>query len=131
MNKKSILLAVCALLSFNTIGLAYAEEKIGQDEAISMLTGNTVEGKIVKWGTAYKMYLHPSGRLVRLDSKGNVEKGMWRINDSGKFCIEFGAEKCRTIKKRKDGGLNLYNRQGDLKLTIDKVIPGNPNNWLP
>ena len=128
-----IIISVIAYISLSLcmVSISNAEEKLDQDEAVKMLTGNTIEGKIVKWDTTYTMFLHPSGKLVRLDSRGNVEKGNWRINNKGKFCIDLGSEKCRTIKKRDDGGLNLYNGSGDLKLTIDKIVPGNPKNMLP
>lgn len=131
MKTKTILLATCCLVLLGTAGLARAEYELSKQQALKLLSGNTVEGKIIKWNTTYKMYLHPGGKLVRLDSRGNVEKGMWRISNQGKFCIEFHWEKCRIMKKREDGGLNFYNNAGKLKFTVDKVIPGNPNNWLP
>lgn len=131
MYYKLIRVTVFFVLTLFVVSISVAEEKISQSEAVELLKGNTAEGKIVQWDTTYKMYLHPSGKLVRLDSRGNVEKGNWRINKKGKFCIEFNAEKCRTLKKRSDGGLNLYNRQGELKLTIDKIVSGNPNNMMP
>ena len=128
--KYTKVLAYCLMYLF-LVSLSHADEKISQDEAIELLTGNTVGGKIVQWDTTFKMYLHSSGKLVRQDSRGNVEKGDWRINKKGKFCIEFGSEKCRTIKKRSDGGLNLYNRHGDLKMTFDTIKPGNPDKLMP
>lgn len=131
MNNKTMVLTVCALLAFFTFKPTYAGVRLSKEEAVKLLRGNTLEGNITKWGTVYKMYLHSSGKLVRQDSKGNIERGLWRINAGGKFCIEFKFEKCRSIKKRDDGGLNFYNSSGKLKFTVERIVPGNPNHWQP
>ena len=129
MYKKSIYLATYCLLSLLVMGLSYAEEKTEQTDLRLIITGNTVEGKIIKSDTSYKMYFHPSGKLVRHDSKANVEKGDWSISKKGNLCIKLASEKCHTIKKRGDGEFDLYNLRGELVLTINKVILGNPDKY--
>jgi len=135
MYKKSIDVVIFCLLSFLVVGLSHAEERPGAEEKTEItdlrliITGNTVEGKIVKSHTNYKMYFHPSGKLVRHDSKANVEKGGWRISNKTDLCITFAAEKCFTVKKRGDGEFDLYSPDEELVFTIDKVILGNPNKY--
>ena len=127
--KKSIYVTTYCFLSLLVMSLSYAEEKIEQTDLRLIITGNTVEGKIIKSNTSYKMYFHPSGKLVRHDSKANIEKGGWRISNKIDLCIKFAAEKCHTVKKRGDGEFYLYDLQGELILTINKVILGNPNKY--
>ena len=135
MYKKSIYVVTYCLLSLLVMGLSHAEEKIVAEEKTEItdlrliITGNTVEGKIVKSHTSYKMYFHPSGKLVRHDSKANVEKGSWRVSNKTDLCLTFAAEKCFTVKKRGDGEFDLYSANEELIFTIDKVILGNPNKY--
>lgn len=125
---RKVLIAFNCLLLFLFSSQSIAEAKLTYDESMAVFNGNTIEGIITNHDVAYTMYLDPSGSLVR-KFRGTVEKGNWRINQKGKFCIEFGQEKCRKIKKRDDGGYNAYNRHDELKFTIDKVLPGNPNKY--
>ncbi len=128
-------LTTYCLLSFLVMGMSHAEEKVDAEEKTEitdlrlLITGNTVEGKIVKSHINYKMYFHPSGKLLRHDSKANVEKGGWRISKKTDLCITFAAEKCFTVKKRGDAVFDLYGPNGELIFTIDKVILGNPNKY--
>ena len=135
MCKKSIYVVTTCLLFFSVMGLSHAKEKIDAEEKTEItdlrliITGNTVEGKIVKSQASYKIYFHPSGKLVRHNAKANVEKGSWRISNKTDLCIKFAAEKCHTAKKRGDGQFDLYSPNGELIFTIDKVILGNPNKY--
>ncbi|MCK5666534.1 MAG: hypothetical protein KAI17_23745 [Thiotrichaceae bacterium] len=129
MYQKSIYVTTYCLLSLLVMGLSYAEEKTEQTDLRLLITGNTVEGKIIKSNTRYKMYFHPSGKLVRHDSKAKVEKGDWIISKKHDLCIKFAEEKCHTGKKRGDGEFDLYSANGELIFTIDKVILGNPNKY--
>ena len=129
MYKKSIYIAACCLLSFFVMGLSHAEDKTELTDLQLLITGNTVEGKIIKTQAGYKMYFHPSGKLARHDSKANIEKGGWRISNKTDLCITFAAEKCFTVKKRGDGEFDLYAPNEKLIFTIDNVILGNPNKY--
>ena len=135
MYKKSIYLVTYCLLCFLVMGLPHAAEKAGAEDKTEItdlrliLTGNTVEGKIIKSQSSYKMYFHPSGKLLRHISKAAVEKGDWRISNKTDLCLTFAAEKCFTVKKRGDGEFDLYGPSGELIYTVDKVILGNPNKY--
>ena len=129
MYKKSIYVTTYCLLSLLVMSFSYAEEKIEQTDLRLTFTGNTVEGKIIKSNTSYKLYFHPSGKLVRHNSKATVEKGNWRISKKDDLCIKFAAEKCHTVKKQGDGEFDLYGPNGELIFTINKVILGNPNKY--
>ena len=131
MYKKVIYTAAYCLLSFFLMGLSHAEESIDHNEVKISFTGNTVEGKIIQRDTNYKMYFHPSGKLIRLDSKDNSEKGIWHVNNKNELCLKFSSEACLTIKKRGDGMFDLHNQNSDLELTIVKVILGNPDKMKP
>lgn len=110
---------------------AQADEQIDQESLEKLLTGNTVEGRKIKWDTTYRMYFDPSGRFRRIDSLNNKEGGEWRVESNGRLCMVGRKEHCRTIRQRKDGGLDAYNMQGQLVWTMDKVIPGNPYELSP
>jgi len=129
-RKTAYVTALCAL-SVLTMGLSHAEEESEQLEPRVAFTGNTTEGKIVKQNVSYKMYFHPSGRLVQLDSNDNTAKGSWIINNDGELCITLSSENCYLINKRDDKGYDLLDQQGQLTLTIDKVIVGNPDKMKP
>ena len=126
MNKRNALtgifgslLLVFSLMSHAAEGEYYSDMKI-------VLTGNTVEGKISKHDMNYKMYFHPSGALIRIVDRGNAEKGKWRMNGETELCLKFATEECRTIEKRGEGRYDLYDKNGELGLTIVKVTIGNP-----
>ena len=104
-----------------------AETQISGDKIIGLLSGKTTVGKNIKWETKHKTYFDPSGELRRIDSFGNRETRNWRLGWRGELCIEGGKEKCHKVKKRTDGGYNVYHR-GLLRYTYDKIIDGNPYN---
>ena len=131
MCKKIIYVAAHCLFFFIAIGLSHAEEGIDHNEVKLDFTGNTLEGKIIKRDTSYKMYLHPSGKLIRLDSKDSLERGSWYIKSNNELCLTFDSEKCFTVNKRSEGRFDLHNQNGDLELTIVKVILGNPDKMKP
>jgi hypothetical protein len=131
MCKKITYAVAHCLLLFIAIGLSHAEEGIDHNEVKISFTGNTLEGKIIKRDTNYKMYLHPSGKLIRLDSKDSLERGSWYINSDNELCLTFDSEECYSINKRSEGQFHLRNRNGALELTIVKVILGNPDKMKP
>lgn len=131
MCKKITYVAAHCLLLLFVIGLSHAEEGIDHNEVKVSFTGNTLEGKIIKRDTNYKMYLHPSGKLIRLDSKDSLEKGSWYINSNNELCLTFESEECYSINKHSEGQFDLRNQNGALELTIVKVILGNPGKMNP
>jgi len=107
--------------------IAMAETKVSGDEIKTLLAGNTAEGKYIKWETTHKMYFEEKGKLRRIDSLNNKEKGEWYINKLGQLCIIVRKDRCNDVMKRDDGGYNVYHR-GTFKYTFDKIVPGNPYN---
>ena len=101
--------------------------KLDGDEIKKLLLGNTAEGKFAKWGTTHKTYFDPTGKLRRIDNLNNKESGFWAIDNEGHLCIEIGRRKCNTVKRRPDGGYDVY-RAGELRHTYDKIVKGNPYN---
>jgi hypothetical protein len=119
--------AAKALLLFCSITLSYAGDTVNSRELKLMITGNTVEGRIVEGEVDYKMYFHPSGLWVREYGDGKTDAGNWRINESGALCSGPRADRCRLVKQRGEEQYELYNLQGRLELTIEKVTLGNPD----
>jgi len=110
----------------------FAETKVEGDELKNLITGKTLEGKWIDWESNYRMFMDPSGEFKRLYGKGseltNELSGTWWISKKGKLCFEVNNKACRRVKKRDDGGYNLYNKQKELKQTIEKITDGNPYN---
>lgn len=131
MCKKISSAAAYALSLFLMTALSHAEESFDQSEVKMIFTGNTVEGKIIKRDADYKMYLHPSGKLIRHDGEDNFEKGAWRISNDYELCLTFASEECHTVTKRGDDMYELRNPKGELEITIVKVTLGNPDKMKP
>jgi hypothetical protein len=109
-------------------GLAFADEPLGKDALESAIKGNTAEGKFLNWGTTYKMFFDPSGQFRRIDSRNNKESGAWSIDAKGVLLMSGRKDRYRTVKQRKDGGYDVYNKAGKVVWTMDKLVPGNPYN---
>lgn len=109
-----------------------AESPVEKGELKSLITGKTLEGRWILWDSNYRMYMDPSGELKRVYGKGtdisNQLDGTWWINKKGKLCLEVENRTCRRVKRRDDGGYNLYNKNKELKQTIEKIVDGNPYN---
>ncbi len=126
MNSK--IAGIVLLVNLLVPGILFAEEAVDGETIKKVLAGNTVEGKLVKWGTTFKMYFTENGYFKRVDSLNNKESGEWEINSQSKLCILLNKKRCRIVKKRDDGGYNVYSNAGELKMTFDKVLPGDPHN---
>lgn len=120
-----LLALIIGFMCFHTTTIA--DTKVSADELRTLISGNTAEGKYIKWGTTHKMYFDASGKIRRTDSLNNAEKGSWYINQSGELCISMRKERCNEVVKRDDGGYNVM-RAGNVKFTFDKFLPGNPHN---
>jgi hypothetical protein len=131
MNHISRRVIICGLLAMNLLGLSYAAEQLDKDTLETLIKGNTVEGRKIKWKTTYRMYFDPSGKFQRIDSLNNKEGGEWHVERDGKLRMTGRKEKYRTVKQRSDGGYDVYNRRGQVIWTMDKVSPGNPYNLIP
>ena len=124
---------VLLIFTLSTVGLigfgspALAETRVSGDELKRLLSGNTAEGRYIKWETTHKMYFEATGKLRRIDSLNNQESGDWYVNKDGELCISVRKELCNEVMQRDDGGYNVY-RRGDLKFTFDKIVPDNPHN---
>lgn len=119
------------LLLMILIGWAYADEQLDKEALETLIKGNTVEGKIIKWKSTYKMYFDPSGKFRRIDSLNNKEGGDWYVEDDGKLIMIGRKKKYRSIRQHSDGGYDVYNPSGQVIWTMDKVIPGNPYDLVP
>lgn len=105
-----------------------AEQAMTADEIKATLSGNTAEGQLLKWGISHQTYFHTSGEFRRVDGNGNKGKGKWYVDNYNHLCFEARRSRCRIIKKRDDGGYNMYNRKEELIATFDKIVPGNPHD---
>ena len=105
--------------------MAIAETKVTAEELKTLLSGNTTEGKNIRWETTNKMYFEATGEIRRIDSLNNKQKGEWYVDETGELCIKLRKNRCNEVFKREDGGYNVYPRD-KLRFTIDKITPGNP-----
>lgn len=123
-----ILSLVTIMISFMVLhqSAIAGETQVTGEELKTLLSGNTAEGKYIKWETTHKMFFDASGEIRRTDSLNNKEKGYWRI-DKDELCIKVRKERCNQVMKREDGGYNVM-RIGEVKFTFDKILPGNPYN---
>ena len=123
---------ISVLFMFLTVSVVWAETIVEGDELKNAFSGKTLEGTMPKWGSNHRTYLDPSGTLKRAFGKkgsfNNTEQGSWRIGSDGRFCLDIQKERCRTVKRRDDGGYNFYNRWDEVVLTIDNILDGNPYN---
>ena len=122
---KSIIVSVLLLVFALPV---CADEAMKAEEIKSLLSGNTVEGQLTKWGISQTTYYESSGHFRRIDGNNNKGKGKWYVDKHDYLCHEGRRERCRIMKKRDDGGYNLYNKKEELLLEIGKVLPGNPHN---
>ena len=129
MLRKIAVSVLPCLLLFATS--SYAGEGVSFDDLKIAFTGNTVEGKLIKRAVRYKMYLHPSGKLIRLDSKGLSEKGEWHINSQNELCLSFSSQRCYKVSQHGEDKFDLHEQGGALAFTVDSVILGNPDKLKP
>jgi len=131
MNRNMHINLIIGFLLMSLFGWAYADDQLDKATLETVIKGNTVEGKKIKWKTTYKMYFDPSGKYRRIDSLNNKEGGDWRVEKDGKLTMIGRKEKHRIVKQRGDGGYDVYNTSGQVVWTMDKVIPGNPYELVP
>jgi len=131
LKENTITGAIVILIGLLALGIApltFAETRVSGEELQKLLSGNTGEGKFIKWETTHKTYFEATGKFRRLDSLNNKQKGEWYINKSGELCmVGKHKENCNVVMKRDDGGYNLY-VSNNLHWTLDTIVPGNPNN---
>jgi hypothetical protein len=101
-----------------------AGEKMGKQVLTVLLTGKTLEGNWVVWRMTCKMYLDPSWKTYRHRGRTSTEKGEWFVNEQGKLCFVANTTRCRRVKRRDDGGYNLYDKEKQLVQTIEKIQDG-------
>lgn len=121
---KSVYITFLTCLALLFSAGALADNKVGKQELTALVSGKTVEGNWVVWKTTYKMYLDSSGKMYRHWGKTSTEKGEWFVNEQGKLCFVVNTTKCRRVKRRNDGGFNLYNKEQQLVQTIEKIQDG-------
>ncbi|UCE88284.1 MAG: hypothetical protein JSW10_07925 [Pseudomonadota bacterium] len=122
-----LVLAAIGSIVFWTGPALAGDTPVGADELKALLSGNTAEGRYIKWETTHKMFFDASGEIRRVDSLNNEEKGEWYVNKQGELCISVRKERCSEVTMRDDGGYNA-SRKGTLVFTFDKIVSGNPHN---
>ena len=130
MKLQNRILASFSIVMIGFMGLyhtAIAETQTSGEDLKTLLSGNTVEGRYIKWETTHKMYFEATGKIRRIDSLNNKQSGEWYVNSLNELCVEVRKHRCNQVMKRDDGGYNVY-RKGALKFTFDKIVPGNPYN---
>jgi len=130
MNGTQLKILAVPVMLVTFIASAYAGEGLGKTETEKLLSGNTIEGKNVRFNSAYTMYFDKSGDYRGEDTQSGKGSGSWRVSGEGDLCIQpvmKQREFCWTLKKR-DSGYDMIAASGKVVRTIEKVLPGNPNN---
>ncbi|MEJ2657248.1 MAG: hypothetical protein P8012_08615 [Desulfobacterales bacterium] len=122
---------VCGFLAMNISGPSFADVRLDKSALETLIKGNTVEGRNIKWKTTYRMYFDPTGRFWRIDSRYNKEKGEWHVEKNGTLRMSGRKVNYRKVKQRSGGGYDVYGDRGTVIWTIDKVTPGNPYHLGP
>lgn len=127
MNKPLVLAALAIALP------AAAEDLLAEKEVRELLAGNSTKGTIVidspLLGHEFLRHFAADGRLVsRNATKGETDKGSWRVNDSGAVCMKHdtwaqGREYCTLMLRRNGGYRRVFNGKPSEDLV---VLPGDP-----
>ncbi len=125
-----------------TVGCASFESKdepvvlpagtLNQAEVRELFTDRTFESMTVESGRVSTSYYDPNGE-IRQRRSGQRRTGYWRVNDSGRICLqmEAGEEKCRIIVKENDTYKKyVVKRNGQHRHVVDypRIFDGNPAN---
>ena len=130
------LLLLCASISFDSVN---AGDKLGKNEVVELLSGNTINGYFVKQGEAagftgqvrLKIKFFNNGGAEKTtypaDSrKGSfIEKGKWWLNKKGGLCLSWTQEnkkRCGALKKQSNGKYILQRKKQ--KIFIEKIVAG-------
>lgn len=126
MNRNSILAgAILFILALTNITFA-GPQALNKDEVEKLIKGNTVEGVDTKWNKKMIWFFNESGKLKKLDDRGQKAKADWNIDSRGYLCItEKGKklEKCEQVFPHEGGGYAVPGRNWQW----DKITAGNPN----
>ena len=113
------------------------------DEAITLISGNTVDGerrdggvpgvdasgKIENFATPFSLYFDSNGTL-RKKTGGKPKIGKWRVSDDSGLCMKWKGkkEKCAPIHKQGNVYRRVVRRKNGFILyehTYIGIIPGN------
>ena len=140
MNRKSLQLfaALVTFIFVCTAPTAIAEEFKG--EAITaIISGKTLTGYNVEDRKNVIWYFAEDGQ-AKLQKNNITWTGKWRIDDTGRLCVQFRdpysdvlrKEGCRILAKENDKlvmyGLTKDGQRSGDTMSIDEVLDGNPDN---
>lgn len=140
MNHKLFrVLATCAVLVLAGFALPALAEDIKGEALSAMISGKTLSGYNIDDRKNVVWYFAPDG-LVKMRKKNITWPGKWRIDETGRLCVQFQdpysnvpkKEGCR-ILSREDDKLVMYGltkdglRAGET-MSIESITDGNTEN---
>ena len=128
---KSSLHALAILAASSSLA-CLAADALNAEQLKALYSGKTVEATNMTNNVSFTNYLSPDGRVAQVTKSGAKKKGTWRVDDSGKHCVQWEGDKefCHTVVPQGDGTYKRY--AGDKHVvTVHKVTDGNPFKLEP
>ncbi len=119
-------LAMVSLLA--TATAAQAETQMSDAQLDALLTGNTVY--VATPGGAAPVYYGADGRAAANLPNGTELRGTWVIKDAA-YCVDWDngpKNSCTKVIKTSDGYAMFDLANGDPRGSVDRIVPGNPEN---
>ena len=136
---KRMALSIATTFMVLALGTIQADNFIGRQNIIDLLSGNTVDAYLVKEGeqqgltgkVRLKIKLNRDGsaekRTYPADSRKSAftEKGKWWVNKKSRLCFIWTQEnkkRCGVLKQASTGKYVLYRKKQ--KVYLEKITPG-------
>jgi hypothetical protein len=144
--KYAVDVAMALFISVSLVGCGNKEQlkQLTSTEIQILISGNTVEGMAHKQNKVFRQYFGKNGDTVQvLDVK---RTGKWRVDDNNQYCVLWTSvqrgekakadkknadsrrqkERCFAVNQDSQGAYRVINNNQNSILTIQKIVPGNP-----
>jgi hypothetical protein len=100
-------------------------------QSVTLVAGNTVQGRYTDIPGTFIDYFAPDGRLVSVEPDGKIYRGTWKARYT-QFCVRYDAPKpphllCFDFFE-KDGRYSSFRPGGAGFFDISTITPGNVKN---
>ncbi len=121
---------ITVLLLMNSF--AHAETILSEEEVLSLISGNTVQGIHLGQNIPFENYFDPGGKALQQLGDERIE-GEWFVDKQGRHCVKWEnkTRKCRIVVRDKDEyreyTINAKTGKREYILIINKLYEGHPN----
>jgi len=123
---------ITAILFIFISQIAHAETILSEEEVLSLISGNTVQGIHLGPNIPFESYFSPDGSALQKRGDQRLE-GEWFVDKQGRHCVKWEdkARKCRVVVRDQDEyreyTINTKTGKREYTLIINKLIEGRPN----